>query len=91
MLADMIAEIELRNQLRREASLPRLSVSSELRRLKTAQRKMEFESFCENEWPKYSRLCSGQTHGGMGGYVIWARIRQRIAGDFEAKKFRGQT
>jgi hypothetical protein len=91
MLADMTAEIEARNQLRRETGLPQLSVPTELRRLKAVQWRVEFETFYENERPKYNHLWNKSHLGWFGGHAIWARVRKQVAADFEAKKLRAQV
>ena len=86
MLADMIAEIDVRNQLRREAGLPLLSVTAELRRSKTHQRQEEFEAFFEKERPKYNHLWSGRNLGWAGGFALWTKVRQQVRADFDARR-----
>lgn len=86
MLADMIAEIEARNRIRREAKLPLLSVTAELRRSKTRQRQDEFEAFFEKERSKYNHLWSGKDLGWMGGFALWTKVRQQVRADFDARR-----
>lgn len=90
MLADMITEIEARNQLRREAGLPQLAVPAELERLKTLQRGMEYEVFYEKERPKYNHLWDRPNLGWFGGHAIWTKVRRQILVDFEVKRLRGE-
>ena len=86
MLADMIAEVDARNQIRREAGLPLLSVTAELRRSKTRQRQDDFEAFFEKERPKYKHLWSGRNLGWAGGFALWTKVRQQVRADFDARR-----
>lgn len=88
-IADMIAEIESRNKLRREAGLPPLSVAEEVRRLKTWERRTEFEEFFEAERARNKHLWS-EPLGWFGGFARWTKLRAQIRADFDAKKLRGE-
>jgi hypothetical protein len=48
--ARRLAEIERRNELRREANLPLLSIPKELRAIMTVEYEQEFNRFCEVYW-----------------------------------------
>lgn len=70
------AEVRRRNRLRREARLPTLLISGELRRMKSTYDEAGFEAFFEKERSRYAHLWSDRRRGWLTNMGIYQEVRR---------------
>jgi hypothetical protein len=75
--ANDLIEIENRNRLRHEASLPLLSVETEMRRLQAAREEAELEAEWEKRRPEFARWI-GEADGWLSKMGRYSVARQQV-------------
>jgi hypothetical protein len=71
-------DIEQRNRLRRDASLPLLDVPTEMARLEKAEADAEFEKYFQQVRHRFSSLWSDRTRGFLTNMAIYNSVRKRL-------------
>lgn len=82
---DKMRQIRARNKLRAESHLPQLSVTDELRRMNEHKAEMDFETFVQQEYPKYRHVMSG-VRGFNLNLMRDRKIRELTLQDFVKKR-----
>jgi hypothetical protein len=84
ILENDLENIEQRNLLRQAASLPLLSVETEMRRLQAACEEAEFEREFEQRRPELCHQWTGNGDGWLTNMGRWSRgqqMREEMRGD----------
>jgi hypothetical protein len=71
-------DVEQRNRLRRDASLPLLDVPTEMARLEKAEADAEFEKFFNLRRDQYAHLWSDRGRGFWTNLAIYNGVRKRL-------------
>ncbi len=75
---EAVEQIYRRNQLRRGAQLPLLSVEQELQRIGAAHDQTEFEALFAKERSRYAHLWSNPLRGWLANMGIYGEVRRRL-------------
>jgi len=80
-----LAQIEQRNRLRKEFSLPLLDVPSEMARLKKVREKADFDRYAERESRRFKHVLA-ERQGWIAKMGAWSVIRRQLYAEWQQQR-----